>query len=162
MAIVDIIILGIIGLSCLFGGFRGLVKEALSLAFWIGAAVLASVFSDDVAVKLAGSIDNPAFRRIVAFLMIFIITVFAGGLISNLFSKLMSKAGLGGVDRLLGALFGIIRGVVIVTVIVMVTSQLELTRQVYGESTLVPYIMVLAGYFQDLFGLTTETATAVA
>lgn len=153
MAVVDLIILGIIGISCLLGVFRGLVKEALSLAFWIGAAILASVFSDAAALQMAGFIDNPILRQITAFVLIFVFTVFAGGLLSNLISKLMSKAGLGGVDRALGALFGIIRGVVIVTVIVMLTVQLEMTREIYGESNLTPYIMVLADFFLDLFGM---------
>lgn len=162
MAIVDIIVLSIIGLSCAFGGFRGLVKEALSLAFWIGAAVLASLFSDEAAVHLVSSIDNPALRRVAAFVLIFVVTVFIGGLLSNLFSKLMSRAGLGGVDRMLGALFGIIRGVVIVTVVVMMTSQLEFTREVYGQSILMPYIMVLAEFFQNLFGLTADPVVPTA
>lgn len=153
MAIVDLIILGIILLSCLFGAFRGLVKEALSLAFWIGAAILASVFSGAVAAHLTGIIDTPVLRQVAAFVLIFVFTVFAGGLISNGISRLMSKAGLGGVDRMLGALFGIIRGVVIVTIVVMLTAGLEVTRELYGESMLMPYIMVLADFFQDLFGL---------
>jgi membrane protein required for colicin V production len=153
VAIVDLIILGVIFLSCLFGAFRGLVKEALSLAFWIGAAILASVFSDGVAAQLTSLIDTPVLRQVAAFVLIFVFTVFAGGLISNGISKLMSRAGLGGVDRALGALFGIIRGVVIVTVVVMLTAGLELTREVYGASILMPYIMVLADFFQDLFGL---------
>jgi membrane protein required for colicin V production len=153
VAVVDIIILAIIGVSALLGVFRGLVKEALSLAFWIGAAVLASLFSDALAAQLAGTIDNPIARQVAAFILIFVFTVFAGGLISNLISKLMSKAGLGGVDRALGALFGIIRGVVIVTVIVMLTGELEFTRGIYGDSILTPYIMVLADFFLDLFGM---------
>jgi membrane protein required for colicin V production len=153
VAVVDIIILAIIGVSCLMGVFRGLVKEALSLAFWIGAAVLASAFSDALAARLAGTIDNPVARQVAAFILIFVFTVFAGGLISNLISKLMSKAGLGGVDRALGGLFGVIRGVVIVTVIVMLTGSLEMTRAIYGDSILTPYIMVLADFFLNLFGM---------
>jgi membrane protein required for colicin V production len=153
VAVVDIIILGIILISCFLGILRGLVKEALSLAFWIGAAILASVFSEALAPRLAGFIDTPVLRQITAFVLIFIFTVFAGGLISNLISKLMSKAGLGGVDRALGALFGIIRGVVIVTVIVALTARLEVTRQVYGESILTPYVMVLADFSLGLFGV---------
>jgi membrane protein required for colicin V production len=153
VGIVDLIVLGIILLSCLFGAFRGLVKEALSLAFWIGAAILASVFSAGVAAQLTGVIDTPVLRQVAAFVLIFIFTVFAGGLISNGISKLMSRAGLGGIDRTLGALFGIIRGVVIVTVVVMLTAGLELTREIYGESILMPYLMVLADFFQELFGI---------
>jgi membrane protein required for colicin V production len=147
-----------------FGAFRGLVKEALSLAFWIGAAVLASLLDDTVATQLGELVANPTARRMTAFVLIFVVTVFAGGLISNLLSKLTSRAGLGGTDRMLGALFGIIRGVVIVTVVVMLTAQLEvaLIREAYGESFLVPYIMMLAGMFQDMFGLTTSESLATA
>lgn len=162
MGIVDLIILGIVLLSCLFGAFRGLVKEALSLAFWIGAAVLASVFNDALALRLAFISDSPVVRQIAAFILIFVFTVFAGGLLSNLISKLMSRAGLGGVDRALGALFGIIRGLVIVTIIVMLTVRLPVTREPYGESILMPYIMVLADLFEDLFGLAAEAAPAAA
>jgi membrane protein required for colicin V production len=74
-----------------------------------------------------------------------------------MFSTLMSRAGLGGTDRLLGALFGIIRGVVIVVVIVMMTAGLDITRELYGESNLMPYIMVLAEFFQNMFGLAPPT-----
>jgi membrane protein required for colicin V production len=150
MAIADIIILAVIGLSLLFGGFRGLVKEALALGFWIAAAVLASVFNVRAAGLFAGLISNPAVQRIAAFIVIFVVTVFTGGLISNLISRLTTAAGLGGVDRGLGALFGIVRGVVIVTLVVMLTAQFEITRVWYGESRLVPYALVLAEYFQNL------------
>lgn len=162
MAIVDIIILGVVLLSCLFGAFRGLVKEALSLAFWIGAAVLASVFDDALASRLGVVSDSPIVRQIVAFVLIFVFTVFAGGILSNMISRLMSRAGLGGVDRGLGALFGIIRGLVIVTIVVMLTVRFPATREPYGESALMPYIMVLADFFQELFGLGVEAAPAAA
>lgn len=159
MATVDLIIFGIVGLSLLFGVFRGLVKEALSLGFWIGAVVVASVYSTRAAVHLDGLISNPAVQRITAFILIFVFTVFMGGVISNAISKLTSRAGLGAVDRGLGALFGIIRGVVIVTVIVVLTVQFELTREPYARSTLVPYVLVLAEYFQNLLGLAPVAAT---
>jgi membrane protein required for colicin V production len=141
--------------SCLFGAFRGLVKEALSLAFWIGAAVLANLFDEQLGQRL-DFVDNTALRPLVAFVIIFIVTVFAGGLVSNLISGLMSRAGLGGTDRVLGALFGIIRGVVIVTLIVMFTAGLDQTRELYGQSMLMPYVIVLTELFQSMFGLTPD------
>lgn len=153
MATVDLIIVGIVGLSLLFGAFRGLVKEALSLGFWIGGAVVASAYSPGMSVHLEGLISNPAAQRIAAFVLIFVFTVFLGGLITNAISKLTSRAGLGAVDRGLGALFGILRGVVIVTVVVVLTVQFELTREPYARSTLVPYVLELAEYFQNLLGL---------
>lgn len=162
MAIVDIIVLSVVLLSLVFGGFRGLVKEALSLAFWVIAAVLASMFSIQAGQTVFGTlISSPALQRVAGFLLVFVVTVFAGGLVSNGISTLMSKAGLGGVDRALGALFGIIRGVVIVTLVVAVTAQMEWARGWYDQSTLVPYLLVLAQYFQNLLGLADSTASAV-
>jgi len=162
MAIVDIIVLSVVLLSLVLGGFRGLVKEALSLAFWVIAAVLASMFSIQAGQAVFGTfISSPALQRVAGFLLVFVVTVFAGGLVSNGISKLMSKAGLGGADRALGALFGIIRGVVIVTLVVAVTAQMEWARGWYDQSTLVPYLLVLAQYFQNLLGFADSTATAV-
>ncbi len=157
---VDIIVLGIIALSCLFGGFRGLVKEALSLGFWIAAVVLASMFSEDVADIMTGLIDNPSVRKIAAFVLVFVATVFAGALISNLVSMFTAAVGLKTVDRGLGAIFGIIRGVVMVTVIVMLTSQLDVARPIYSESIIVPYLMIVAEYLREFFALSLAAATS--
>jgi len=160
--IVDIIVLGIIALSCLFGGMRGLVKEALSLGFWIAAIILAGMFSADVADMMTGLIDSASVRKIAAFVLIFIATVFAGALIGNLISKVTAAIGLKAVDRALGALFGIVRGVVIVTVIIMLTAQINVFMEIYSGSILVPHLMVVAEYLRNLFDLSmTAAATTV-
>jgi membrane protein required for colicin V production len=155
---VDIIVLGIIALSCLFGGLRGLIKEALSLGFWIAAVVLAGMFSSDVADMMTGLIDNASVRKIAAFVLIFIATVFAGALASNLISKATAAIGLKAVDRALGALFGIVRGVVIDTVIIMLTAQIDVLMEIYSTSILVPHLMVVAEYLRELFDLSMTTA----
>ncbi|MES2625768.1 MAG: CvpA family protein [Pseudomonadota bacterium] len=159
---VDIIVLGIIALSCLFGGIRGLVKEALSLGFWIAAVVFASVFNEPVADTMTGLIDTPSVRIIAAFVLIFVVTVFVGALISNLISKATAAVGLGAVDRGLGAIFGIIRGVVIVTVIVMLTAQLDVIKDFYSESIIVPYLMIVAEHLREFFDLSMAAATTVS
>lgn len=156
MALVDILVLVILGISCLLGLVRGLVKEALSLAFWIGAVVLGVIFSDDVGQWLAGHISlgpNPALQKILGFISIFIIVVFGGGLISNMMSKLFSAVGLGAADRALGGLFGVVRGLVIVAILVTVTIQFSFAQQYYDESVSMPYLMAVVDYFQDLLGL---------
>lgn len=153
MALVDIIVLGVIGISFLFGAWRGLVKEALSLAFWIGAVVLAAMFNDSLAPKLLWVSENPAVQKVAASALIFVGTVFGGGLISNAVSRLTSVVGLKAVDLGLGALFGVIRGVVIVTLVVMLTAGLEPVKPYYSEARSVPYLMVLAARAQTLTGL---------
>lgn len=155
MALVDIMVLVIIGISCLLGIARGLVKEALSLAFWIGAVVLGTMYSTQMGQWLSNyiSLGNPSLQRGVGFIAIFIVVVFLGGLISNLMSRLFNAAGLGASDRALGGLFGIIRGVVIVAILVMMTVQLNFAQQYYQESVSMPYLMAVVQYFQDLLGM---------
>lgn len=156
MSLVDILVLTIIGISCLLGLVRGLVKEALSLAFWIGAVVLGVIFSAEVGQWLAQHVNlgsNPALQKVLGFLLIFISVIFGGGLISNAMSRLFSAVGLGAPDRALGGLFGIARGFVIVTILVTMTAQFSFAQPYYDESLSMPYLMAAVDFFQDLLGV---------
>lgn len=152
LTVTDIIILGVIGISFLFGAWRGLVKEALSLAFWIGAAVLAALFNAKLAPHLDWISDSSAVRQVAAAVLIFVGTVFGGGLVNNLVSGLTSAVGLKAADRGLGALFGLIRGVVVVTLVVVFTADFAPLQPHYSKARTVPYLMVLADSFQNLLG----------
>jgi membrane protein required for colicin V production len=153
MATIDIGVLLIIGISCLLGLFRGLVKEALSLVFWVGAIVLATVLSSQVGQWLSSAITSPGLQRVVGFILIFVIVVFIGGLISNAISRLLSQAGLGTADRVLGALFGVVRGGVIVMVIVMMVGRFSFVQTYFDQSVSIPYVMVAADKLQGLLGV---------
>jgi len=153
LALIDIIILVIIGISSLIGVFRGLVKEALSLASWFAAIVAGTLFSAQLADLMVNLINNASLRRIAAFAILFIVVIFAGTILSNLVSKLTQAAGLKGADRTLGALFGILRGLIIVLVIVLVGSQFALSRNWFSDSFLVPYALAIIEYLQGFFGI---------
>ncbi len=153
MALIDIIILVIIGISSLIGVFRGLVKEALSLASWFAAIVAGTLFSAQLADLMVNLINNASLRRIAAFAILFIVVIFAGTILSNLVSKLTQAAGLKGADRTLGGLFGILRGLTIVLVIVLVGSQFALSRNWFSDSFLVPYALAMIEYLQGFFGI---------
>ncbi|MEX1056730.1 MAG: CvpA family protein [Natronospirillum sp.] len=152
MATVDIVILVIIVLSCMMGGFRGLVKEALSLTAWVAALLIATLFYEQMGNLMAGLIENSSLRNVAAFSLLFVLTIFIGTLISNLVSKLISAVGLGGADRLLGTLFGIIRGLIIVGLVVLLSYPFEFARQWFEGSILVPWIVVLIEQFQQILG----------
>ena len=154
MATADIIVLAIILVSCVLGIFRGLVKEALSLIFWIGGAIAASLFSTRVGAMLSGAISSVWLQKVVAFALIFIVVVFVGGLLSNLISMLLSKAGLGTANRALGGVFGVVRGFVIIIVIVMLTSRFSITQDFYKQSVSLPYVTIVADKVQEWFGMT--------
>jgi membrane protein required for colicin V production len=151
MAVIDIVFLVIIALSCIMGGFRGLVKEAFSLATWIGAIVIGTLLYEPMAGLLTGIIDNSSLRNLSAFAILFVLTILIGTIISNLMKKLMQAAGLGGADRVLGALFGILRGLIIISLIVLVTTRFDFTSNWYEGSFMVPYVLLLIDYLQQLF-----------
>ena len=110
--------------SMLVGAWRGLVVEVVSLLSWLAAFVLAQWFAPDVAAKLPMAGAAEAVRYAAGFVLVFVATLFAGALIGFLVSKLLSAVGLGAINRLLGALFGLLRGAVLVlaaTVVVGMT-----------------------------------------
>lgn len=124
LAPLDWIGVAVLAISLLVGAWRGLVVEVMSLAGWVAAFVLAQWFAPDVAARLpmAGAAE-PA-RYAAGFVLVFVATLFAGALLGFVLSKLLSAVGLGAINRLLGALFGLLRGVVLIlaaTVVVGMT-----------------------------------------
>lgn len=162
MAIIDIVILAIIGVSALIGVFRGLVKEALSLASWVAAIFVAGIFSPQLADLMSGMISSSSVRFFAAFALLFIATIFIGALIANLVSKLTSAVGLGGVDRLLGGLFGIIRGTLVVLLLVLIAQPFDFTVVWFENSVLVPYAVVLIEYLQNILELDNVAIDSIA
>ncbi|HEX6612447.1 MAG TPA: CvpA family protein, partial [Rhodanobacteraceae bacterium] len=116
----DIVILAILLLSVLFGLWRGFVAEVLSLVCWIAAFWVAWMFGDAVAAWYGLWLHHPAARVIAGYLTCFLGVLVAGALIGWVLRKLIQASGLSGADRMLGMLFGLVRGVLLVVVIVLV------------------------------------------
>ena len=129
MTLFDYAVLGIIGVSVLLSIVRGLVRELLALAAWVIAFVVANVFSGTVAGWLPAGIANPSLRVLVAFAALFVGVLIAMSLIALAVRGLVRSAGLGAEDRLLGGLFGLARGLLIVLVLVLLAGLTALPRQ---------------------------------
>ena len=128
MSSTDWILSAILAASMLLGVWRGLVYEVLSVIGWIAAFVLAQWFSPTVAAQLPMESSGDTLRYAAAFILVFVASVFAAGLISALMKKLISAVGLRPVDRMLGAVFGLFRGVILllaVSVVVHMTALQE-------------------------------------
>lgn len=113
LAALDWIFASVLLLSVLLGAWRGLVFEVFSLASWLAAFVLAQWLALDVADFLPMSGSSETMRYGAGFLLVFIATVMLGGLLAALLKKLMATVGLRPVDRVLGAGFGAVRGVLL-------------------------------------------------
>jgi membrane protein required for colicin V production len=140
---VDVIILTIVSVSCLFGLWRGFVREVLSLLAWIAALLVASFFSSHLAPMFSGFIESSTVRYVMAFVILCLITLLIGGLINHFMSKLVSLAGLLVTDRLLGAFFGVARGVIIVAVVAFFASAFYAEEPWWQESELMPHVVEL-------------------
>jgi membrane protein required for colicin V production len=136
LPLLDWVFLAVLLLSLVMGAWRGLVYEVISLATWAAAFVLAQWFAPDVAQKLPMGGAAEPMRYAAGFLLTFIAAVFAGGLMAALIKKLVSAVGLAPMDRVLGAAFGLVRGVVILLAVTVVIAMTPMkTSDWWIEST---------------------------
>ena len=149
---VDIVILIITVLSSAFGLWRGLIKEVLSLLTWIAALLVSRVYSEPLAGLMTGMIENDGIRYVSAFAILFFIVMMFGTFLNSLLSKLLSVTGLKLADRILGAGFGVARGVIIVLVIMFIASMFVSETELWQQSQLVPYGMDLIERSQVFIG----------
>lgn len=109
--------------SVALGVWRGFVYEVLSVLNWLLALVLAQWLGDWVGDHLPIS-TSEELRHIAGFVLVFVLSVFAGGLVVWGLPKLLERAGLRPVDRVLGGVFGVLRAVILMlalTVLVLMT-----------------------------------------
>ena len=126
MTSTDWILLALLAASMLVGAWRGLVYEVLSVLGWIAAFLLAQWLAPDVAEKLPMKNTGETLRYAAAFVLVFIASVFATGLVSALMKRLISAVGLRPVDRILGALFGLFRGLILLLALSVVVHMTAL------------------------------------
>jgi len=149
---VDTAILIVIAISSVFGLWRGFVKEMLSLVSWIAALVVARLYSEPVAGLLENVIQSSSIRYVTAFSILFIIVMLLGTLINHFLNKVLAITGLKLLDRLMGALFGVTRGIVIVLVILFILRVFVSETEWWQQSTLIPYGMSMIEQSQGYLG----------
>ncbi|MCC7310849.1 MAG: CvpA family protein [Sulfuritalea sp.] len=128
MTVFDYAVLTIISASVLLGLWRGVVSELLALAAWIAAFLVARAVATDVAALLTGQIAEPGVRLAAAYVLVFIGVLLVVAIARLLISLLLKAAGLGFLDRLLGAGFGVLRGVLVVLAAVLVAGMTPLPQ----------------------------------
>jgi membrane protein required for colicin V production len=136
MTIFDYAVLLIVGLSILLSVMRGLVREVLALLAWVVAIWLATAYATDIARLLPGSIPNDSVRMLAAFVILFLGALLLMSLVTMTLGELVKSLGLGVMDRSLGAVFGLARGVLIVTVLVLLAGLTTLPKQPLWRSAM--------------------------
>jgi len=118
----DYVVLGVFALSIGWGIWRGLVREVMSLVGWVIAFLAANLFAGPLADALPASIARPEYRSLVAFVGIFFVTLIVTALMAMWLAKVVHAAGLGSADRVFGALFGLLRALIIVLAVTIVAG----------------------------------------
>jgi membrane protein required for colicin V production len=157
LSAVDWILLAILGLSLLLGLWRGIVQEVLSLAGWVAAFYVSQMYAPMAAAWLPMEGSSQMLRYAAGFVLVFVAVLVVTVLVSWMVKKLISAVGLGPLDRLLGSLFGLMRGVVIllaVTVLVGMTPMRETDawKQAQGTQWLQQFLHVLKPVLPADFG----------
>ncbi|MEJ2534969.1 MAG: CvpA family protein [Gammaproteobacteria bacterium] len=145
MSEADLVLLVLVGVSLLVGLLRGFIKEVFALGVWAAAFLVAFYFSGPLSERFAEAVTLPSGRTALAFAAIFIVVLIIGGMINYLLGKLVEKTGLSGTDRLLGAVFGALRGVLLVLVLIILAGFTPVPRDPWwGESRVITSLLPLA------------------
>lgn len=154
MQYADYIVLGIIAISIMVGAIRGFIKEAFSLAVWAAAFLIAFQYSGALAMQLENHIELPSARTSLAFAGLFLSVLLVGGLLTFLVGKLVEKTGLSGTDRLLGGVFGGVRGLALVLAIMLIAGLTPVPQDPWWHQSrtiqsLMPLALWSAKYLPD-------------
>ena len=154
MATADIVIAGVIALSAVFGLMRGLIREVVSLAVWITAALGSMAFAGVVADTALKSLDlgRPA-RVAIGFALVFIGVVIAGALVQRVLAGLVKSSGLDGTDRMLGLVFGGLRGAVVVIIGLLAVRPFAEQSPWWAQSELRPGLLAFEDELLRLLGV---------
>ena len=140
---IDVVILALIALSAILSLFRGFVREAVALATWLVALMVSMAFYEDLAAILAQWISTPSAQKVTAFAVLFVCVLLLGAIVNYLAGRLVDKTGLTGTDKMLGIVFGVARGGVIVAILVLLAGLTPLPQDPWWQDS------QFLGYFEE-------------
>jgi membrane protein required for colicin V production len=154
MAAVDIVLLLVLLASVLLGLWRGLVFEVLSVAGWVLAFFLAQWHAERAASWLPLADTAPPLRYAAGFALVFVGTLFASSLLAWLTKKAFESVGLRPIDRVLGAGFGLLRGMILLLALALLVRMTpwvdsEPWQQAAGPDGLEAALQALKGFMPD-------------
>ena len=148
-ALILLVVLG----STVLGLLRGFVREAASLAFWILAIWAAWKFGPVIEPHLGGLLADPNVAPWVGRLVILICVLMVGWIVGMVLGYFTRSMGLGPLDRVIGLLFGVVRGVVLVGLMVIGGELLHLNHEEWwSRSKLIPYGETAGDWLRAMVG----------
>ncbi|MFC0200738.1 CvpA family protein [Paracoccus rhizosphaerae] len=135
--IIDAVVAAVIILSAILAWSRGFVRESLAILGWIAAAILAFLFAPAVRPMIAQLPvldrfmgDSCELATIAGFAVVFALALVVFSIITPLFSSVVQRSALGGVDQGMGFIFGVARGILLVAIAFIVYDRVMTSQQV--------------------------------
>jgi len=152
MLIIDYIIIAVVLISAIVGIVRGFFREAISIATWLAAIWVVYVYAGNAAEMLSTKVESPVVRLLIAGAALFIAVLLLGALLGYLVSLLVQSTGLSGTDRLLGMVFGSVRGVIMLALLLVLAVGLLPVEQEswWSDSRLIPYVENVVVLLRDI------------
>jgi membrane protein required for colicin V production len=136
MTVFDLIVIAIVVVSVGISIWRGMVREVLALASWIGAFWIAKELAGFTATWLPDSLANPGLRLMIGFIFVMLTSLLVFSVTGMLIVHLVKVAGLTASDRMLGAAFGLLRGLLIAVTVVLLGGMTSAPREPYWRDAL--------------------------
>jgi membrane protein required for colicin V production len=153
MVTLDYIIIAIILLSAVTGAIRGFLKEVCSLVTWILAIWLAWQFGPSVAPYLGGALEREPYGLWAGRAIVFVVVLVAGAIIGFAVDHFIRVSLFSGLDRMLGFLLGLLRGVVITGFVIILAQTVRLDSEGWWQrSKLVPVVTPVATLLRVVVG----------
>jgi len=131
---------------------RGFIKEALSLATWVVAFVVARTFHSNFQTLLIGTIEEPMLRVIAAFSILFVGTLLVGAGVNFIVGALIRLTGLTPIDRMLGVVFGLARGLILSVVVIAVLRLTPMSASDWwADSVMIENLAILEQWSRSVF-----------
>lgn len=147
MNLLDFLLIVILGYCLVRGIFRGLIKELSSVVGVFGGFYAAYTYYPQVATYLARWVTNPGYQSIISFMIIFGLVFLAVGFAGVVIKYLMNIAFLGWTDRISGAIFGTLKGLLITTVVLLVlTTFLPKNSDIIKKSWVAHHMLQFSAY----------------
>ena len=153
MIAVDYIILAILIISSIMGLVRGLLREAIAVITWFLAIVLAWSFGSSLEPYLGGVLEGSPLRIWMARVIIFVFVLLLGGAIAVVLGHFVRVSMFSGMDKFLGFVFGVVRGIVIVGAFTIAVQALRMDEDAsWQRSKLMPYAASVADALRGIVG----------
>ena len=132
----DYFVVVVMAISLLVGVARGVVSEILSLLAWVAAFIVARMWAVPAGNLLLAELPDPLWRQLAGFVALFVAVLIGFALLRWLATLLLKAAGLRPLDRLLGSLFGMARGVLILLILILLAGLTPLPREQWWRQAL--------------------------